>query len=115
MRVLLISTDQDSARTAFGYVAAILERPAFRHKVHRVLADTIILKSGIEIQCAPSTKTAPRGLMVCCAVMDELAYWRLHGAVNSDEEIQLAIRRGQLLIPDAKIGKISTAYAQAGV
>ena len=30
MRVLLISTDQDSARTAFGYVAAILERPAFR-------------------------------------------------------------------------------------
>jgi len=47
--------------------------------------------------------------------MDELAYWRLHGAVNSGEEIQLAIRRGQLLIPDAKIVKISTAYAQAGV
>jgi hypothetical protein len=114
LRVLLISTDQDSARTAFGYVSAILERPAFRGKVARVLADTIQLKSGIEVQCVPSTKTAPRGLMICAAVCDEMAFWRLHGSVNSDVEIQAAVRRGQLLIPGAKLVKISTAYAQQG-
>ena len=115
VKILLVSTDQDSARTSFGYVSAILDRPAFRQKVARVLADSILLKSGIEIVCVPSTKTAPRGLMIPVAVCDEIAFWRTAGSVNSDQEIVAAIRRGQLLIPGAKLIKISTAYAMMGV
>jgi len=113
--VLLVSTDQDSARTAFGYVSAILERPAFKHKVARVFADSILLKSGVEIRCVPSTRTAPRGLMIPAAICDEIAFWRLSGSVNSDIEIVTAIRRGQLLIPNAKLIMISTAYAMQGI
>jgi hypothetical protein len=49
------------------------------------------------------------------AVMDELAFYRLEGAADSDSEIQTSIRRGRIGFPSPKLLKISTPYLKGGV
>ena len=113
--IALVAPTERTARVAFDYIAAILERPAFKGEVARVLSGEILLKSGVSIETFPCTKAAVRGRMIPVAILDELAYFRQEGSANADEDIQTAVRRGQLLIPTARIIKISTPYMQSGV
>ena len=48
-------------------------------------------------------------------VLDELAFFRLEGAADSDVEIQASIRRGMLAFASTRLVKISTPYMQGGV
>ena len=63
----------------------------------------------------PCTLRSLRGWSIPVAVLDELAFFRLEGAADSDVEIQASIRRGMINFPSTKLIKISTPYAKSGV
>ena len=63
----------------------------------------------------PCSYRAPRGITVLCGIADEVAFWRDENSSNSDVEIIRTMRRGMANVPDAKLVKISTPYAKAGV
>ena len=67
------------------------------------------------IVCFPSTLRSLRGWSIAVAVMDELGFWRLEGAADSDVEVQASIRRGGLAFERTRLVKISTPYMKGGV
>lgn len=79
------------------------------------VAQEIRLTNKMSIMCFPSTKSSLRGWSIPAAVLDELAFWRLEGAADSDTEIQTSIRRGMIGFPRTKLIKISTPYLRSGV
>jgi hypothetical protein len=75
----------------------------------------IELDNRITVAVYPCSYRAPRGITVVCGVADELAFWRDENYANPDREILRSIVRGMANVPDAKLVKISTPYARAGV
>ena len=61
-----------------------------------MLASEIHLKNGITIGVNACTKTSTRGFSIPVGVLDEVAFYRLEGSANSDEEVEQAVRRGQI-------------------
>jgi len=119
--VLIIAQDQRGGKTALGYIkASIAGSPMLKQQVK----DTdcldnksleIDLTNGITIGVYPCNYRAPRGITVVCGVADELAFWRDEESANPDVEIIRSMRRGMANVPNAKLVKISTPYAKAGV
>jgi hypothetical protein len=79
------------------------------------LSQEIRLTNGFTISCFASTQRGLRACSITAAVLDELAFFRLEGQTDSDEEIQASIRRGGLSLANPKLVKISTPYLRSGV
>ena len=56
-----------------------------------------------------------RGWSIPCAVLDELAFWRLEGSADSDAEVVASVRRGMIAFGETRMVKISTPYMRGGV
>ena len=112
----LVAQDLRATRVAFGYVRDYLtQSPVLASAVEEVLSSEILLTNGMAIFCFPCTMRSLRGWSIPAAVLDELAFYRLEGAVDSDEEIQTAVRRGMVAFPSPRLVKISTPYMRSGV
>lgn len=112
----LVAQDLRATRIAFSYIRHYLtESPLLTGEVEEVLASEIALRSGMAILCFPCTQRSLRGWSIPAAVMDELAFFRLEGAADSDVEIQASIRRGMVGFPQTRLVKISTPYMKSGV
>ena len=119
--VLIIAQDQRGGRVALSYIkAAIKGSPMLRQQVkdpesldNRTLE--VELTNNITIAVYPCSYRAPRGITVICGVADELAFWRDEESANPDTEIIRTMRRGMANVPNARLVKISTPYAKAGV
>ena len=112
----LVAQDQRAAKIAFGYIRDYFtQSPMLAPLVEDVLASEIVLKNGITIMCFPCTLKSLRGWSIPVAVMDEVAFFRLEGAADSDAEIQASIRRGMIAFPTTRLIKISTPYMKSGV
>ena len=83
--------------------------------VQEVLALEIALTNRLTISCFPSTLRSLRGWSIPVGALDELAFFRMEGAADSDAEIQASIRRGMLSFPNPRLIKISTPYMKSGV
>jgi hypothetical protein len=119
--VLIIAQDQRGGRVALSYIkAAIKNAPMLKAQVkdpesldNRTLE--VELTNNITIAVYPCSYRAPRGITVICGVADELAFWRDEESANPDTEIIRSMRRGMANVPNARLVKISTPYAKAGV
>ncbi|OGA02870.1 MAG: hypothetical protein A3I00_05790 [Betaproteobacteria bacterium RIFCSPLOWO2_02_FULL_64_12] len=114
--VPLVAQDARAAKIAFGYIKDYFTRSSLLAPlVDDVLASDIVLTNGLTVSCFASTMKSLRGWSIPCAVLDELAFYRLEGASDSDVEIQASIRRGMIAFPSTKLVKISTPYMKSGV
>lgn len=111
----LVAQDQRATRVTFGYVREYLATPLLASMVEEVLALEIRLANRTSLPCFPCTLRALRGYSNPCGVMNELGFYRLEGAADSDAEIQSSIRRGTLGFPSPRLVKISTPYMRSGV
>ncbi len=112
----LVAQDQRATKIAFGYIRDYLTRSRLlAPQVLAVRSSAISLRNGLTIECFPSTARSLRGWSIPAAVMDELAFFRLEGAAESDVEIQVSIRRGMQSFPFPRLVKISTPYMQGGI
>lgn len=112
----LVAQDQRATKIAFGYIRDYLTTsPLIASMVEEVLSLEIALTNGVTIACFPSTLRSLRGWSIPVGVMDEVAFFRMEGAADSDAEIQASIRRGMLSFPSPRLVKISTPYMKSGV
>ncbi len=112
----LVAQDQRATRIAFSYIRDYLAgSPLLAGEVSEVLASEIALRNGLSIYCFPCTQRSLRGWSIPAAVLDELAFFRLEGAADSDAEIQASVRRGMVGFPRTRLVKISTPYMKSGV
>ena len=109
---MLVAQNQRAAKgVAFRYIRDFLRRaPILSSRIQEVLASSVLLTSGLTIECLPSTSDAPRGYAMPVAVLDEIGVWRLDGQADADVEILAAIQ------PRAeKIVMIGTPFLTSGV
>ncbi len=112
----LVAQDQRATKVAFGYIRDYLTgSKLLASMVVEVLSLEIQLTNRVRITCFPSTQRSLRGWSIPAAVMDEVAFFRLEGAADSDTEIQASIRRGMISFPAPKLVKISTPYMRSGI
>jgi hypothetical protein len=65
--------------------------------------------------CFPCALAVLRAWSIPVGVENEIAYFRLEGAANSDAEIRASIRRGMLAFPNPREFVASTPYMRGGV
>jgi hypothetical protein len=113
----IIAQDGRAARVAFGYVRDYLLGSPFlkQHVAGDPKMNEIDLVNRLAINCFPCTLRSTRGFSMPVGCLDELAYFRLEGQVDSDEEVQASVRRGMLAFPHTLLVKISTPYMKGGV
>jgi hypothetical protein len=112
----IVAQDARAARIVFGYVRDFAtETPLLAGEVADVLASELVLRNGTRVVCFPCVQKSLRGWSIPCAVLDEVAYFRLEGAADSDVEIQSAVRRGMVNFPSTRLLKISTPFLRSGV
>jgi hypothetical protein len=66
-------------------------------------------------ECFPCSRASLQGWSIPFGVMDECAFFRLESSIDSDGEIETAIRRGVHALPSAKLLAISVPYVKAGI
>ncbi len=112
----LVAQDQRATRIAFGYIRdSCVTSALLAGEVVETLANELRFSNSLVVYCFPCTQRSLRGWSIPAAVMDELAFFRLEGAADSDAEIQASLRRGMLGFPSPKLVKISTPYVKSGV
>ena len=114
--IALVAQDQRATRIAFSYIRDyLMSSPMLKSQVADVLSSEITLTNRLSINCFPSTLRSLRGWSIPAGVLDELAFFRLEGAADSDVEIQASMRRGMLNFAATRLVKISTPYMKGGV
>jgi hypothetical protein len=113
----LVAQDTRGTRIAFNYLRSyFLESPLLKSVLEdEPLSNEIRLKNRLAILCFPSTQSSLRGWSIPVAILDEIGFWRLEGANDSDVEIQSSIRRGMINFSSTKLIKISSPYMKSGV
>lgn len=118
--ILAASTDQAGA--VFNFTTGIFDTvPHLGALVTGRNADTLSLKTGVDIRVRPASFRTIRSITAVAAICDELAFWRSDESVNPDEEILAALRpslltsRGPLFCissPHAKKGELWKSYRE---
>lgn len=110
----MFARDKDQARVVFNYIAGIIRGvPALEQMVVAWRADEIELSNRIIIAVKTSDYRAIRGVTICCAICDEVAFWYSQG-VNPGKAVFQALRPGMVTIPGAKLLIVTTPYAKFG-
>src|SRR5262249_33551501 len=115
--VALVAQDARAVQIAFGYIKDyLLHSPMLKSLLDgEPLTTSLKLTNGVTIMCFPSTLRSMRGYSICCACMDELAYFALEGQADSDKAIEDSITRGMVNFTNPKLIKISTPWLKSGV
>jgi len=112
----LVAPTERSTQVLFSYILGRLAKsPLLADVVDDDGTRKIVLKNGLSIECFPCTRASLQGWSIPFSVMDECAFFRLEGSVDSDKEIETAIRRGMHSLPSAKLLKISVPYIKGGI
>ena len=112
----VVAQDLRATRVTFGYIRDYLNST---HELAACVDDEkqteLTLTNGRSILCFPCTAPAMRSFSIPCGMLNELAFYRLSGSVDSDVEIQMAMRRGMIAFEHTTLIKISTPYMKSGV
>ena len=116
----ILAASMAQAQQAFNFVEGIFRAsPHLVELVQSVTADTISLKTGIDIVIRPASFRTIRGITAVAALGDEIAFWRSDDSANPDREILKALRPslattgGPLICissPHAKRGELYTTF-----
>ena len=116
--VQLVAADRPQARILRRYISAHLAAaPLLEALIETWTADSIDLRGHVSIEIAACSYRTVRGRSVCCALLDECAFWRTDdGSPNVDREVLNAIRASMATFgADAMVIAGSSAYARRGV
>lgn len=113
----LVAPTERSTAIAFGYIQAYFTESAL---LRQMLAEPprereVRLTNGLRVVCFACTGRGLRGWSFPAAVLDEVSFFRLEAANDTDREIEVAIERGQVSFPHPKLLLISTPYAKTGL
>ena len=116
--VQLVAADRPQARILRRYISGILAAaPLLETMIETWTADSIDLRGHVSIEIAACSYRTVRGRSVCCALLDECAFWRTDdGSANPDREVLNAIRASMATFgDDAMVIAASSPYARRGV
>lgn len=113
---VLVASDREQAQVCFKYCEEILNSPRVKKKVQikRQTQSVLELSNGVTIRIATANFRGIRGRTIVCAVLDELAFWRVEGS-NPDLEIIRSLRPGMATVPKSMLLGISSPYIKSGV
>ncbi len=113
----VIAVDKKQASVVHTYIKdKLLASPALSQMIVNVTREEIELDNRITIAILPCIFRQLRGWSIPCAILDEVAVWRDEETLqNPAKEIIRAVRRGMATFPNAKLVKISSPFAKAGV
>lgn len=113
---MLISVDRRQSRVCYRYVDGIFNSiPVLGDLIERRTADCIDLRNNVSIEIHTASFRSLRGYSVCCAVCDEISFWRSEESQNPDKEIIDSIRPGMSSVPSSMLIGISSPYSRKGV
>jgi hypothetical protein len=116
-RIRIMAADLAQSRTIFGFVRALLlESPLLKERVVKELAQSIVLRNNIVIECATSNFKSVRGYTLVCALADEAAFWQTdEGASNADIEVLRSLEPAMATVRNAKLLVASSPYSKKGI
>jgi hypothetical protein len=112
---LIIAPDQRQALVVLNYIAAAFESsPMLRQLVESRTADTLSLRTNIDIEVRASSFRRLRGSTLIAVICDEAAFFMTDdSSSNADTAILNAVRPG-LATTHGLLAIISSPYARAG-
>ncbi len=113
--VAVISPTRDQSEIVGQYIrAAFSSSPILRNEVAEERKDVLALKNGIEIRTLTGSFKSVRGYSLCCAILDEIAFfsWEEESKLT-DDELVAAVRPG-LLTTGGKLIAVGSPYAEFG-
>ncbi|WP_323847022.1 hypothetical protein [Microbulbifer magnicolonia] len=112
--VIIVAADRKQARSVMRYIRGLIEScPMLQAMVVRDGQESIELVNRCVIEVMTATHRGIRGYTVCCAILDEIAFWMVDGA-SPDREIINALRPS-LATLNGKLIALSSPYARRGV
>lgn len=110
-----LARDQRQAALAFSYAAAIFEAvDHLRGLVANRTADSLQLRTRVDLEVRPANWRGVRGLTAVGAVLDEVCFWEnQEGAANADTAIFQALRPA-LATTGGPIFVVTSPYARRG-
>ena len=114
--VMCLAVDRDQARIVHRYIAGFFrEIPLLRPLVAREGEEEIELTNGVDIVIATNNYRAVRGRTICCALFDEVAFWRAEDTATPDVETYSAVEPGFVTLPGSMIVGISSPHRKGGL
>jgi len=114
--LMVISQNRKQARIVFGYLQAIFtDIPMLSKMVITMDKESITLTNGVVIEVHPARFRSIRGFTCIAAILDEVAFWFVEDAVNSDHEVTAALKPAMATIPSSMLLGLSSPYRRAGV
>lgn len=112
---MIVCPDRKQARIAFSYCAALIDAvPMLAAMVAHRTKDTIVLRTGISIECVTASYRTTRGYTVVFVVGDEFAYLPHDDSAEPDTELLTALEPAMATVPGALLLLVSTPYAKKG-
>jgi hypothetical protein len=116
--VVLVAQDaRASQRVLYAYVRTIFTScPLLKGEILRETADTLELKSGVQISVYPCRPASVRGLTMPAAVLDEIAFMASSDTgISIDQEMMRAVVPALATVPESKLVLLTSPYGQSGV
>lgn len=116
--VVVISPTKKQSGIVFEYMLSRLENsPTLRGMIDgEPRRDEVDLVNGITLSVWPCNYRSVRGISIVCCIADEVAFWTDDASgANPAAEVLAAVRPGMATFPKAKLVKISSPFAKAGV
>ncbi|MEJ0093505.1 MAG: hypothetical protein WDN46_08710 [Methylocella sp.] len=114
--VLSVAADREQAKILRRYISGILSSPILSQHVESETADSIELRGNVIVEVVTCSYRTTRGRSVCCALLDEVAFWRSEGSASPDFEVFTAIRASMATFGDEAMMVIaSSPYSRRGL
>ena len=114
--VAVICADRRQCRVITRYALGLLKAvPMLKRQIRSTTAESITLKNDIVIEAHTSSFKTTRGYAICCALLDELAFWETsEDAASPDVEVINTIRPAMATIPGAMLLCASSPHSRRG-
>jgi hypothetical protein len=114
-QLIVLAQTREQAGNCFNFICGVFDASlALRGLVENRGADTLSLKSGVDIVVKPASYRSVRGPTAIGAICDEIGYWRdPDTSANPDQEILRALRPS-LLTTGGPLIAISSPYSRKG-
>ncbi len=110
----IMAASREQAQEIFNYISGAFQTaPGLRDLVESVGADSISLKSRVEIKVTTASYKRARGFTAIAVIGDEVAFWSSENSANPDLEIIRAVRPA-LMTTGGPMVMISSPYARRG-
>lgn len=111
----ILGKNKTEAEQIHTYAKAILFDPSLHHLLEEEPgAETIKLTTRVDLRIRAVSLTAGRSKTIPLALLDELAFFAVEGAVP-DIEVVRGIKPGMATVPDAKMFGLSSPYGMRGI